>query len=334
MFRKWQPISEADAKLHPLYGVEGWLIAFIIIYGLNFVTDFSAFASAALRAGVPGDEFSALDHRFVNTVKLKMGVCASAWLVVSWLMFVKSNYFRVISTTVIIVITPVLWVAPAFSPFAGYTPISNLTLWIINSIVLITYLHRSRRVRITFEHKVLTSELKDKALNSCQYASHSSPGGEPGFESPENTFLITSAAGKKLNLEDENFWAQAASEVDGAGRRPGLWAKCFAETQGDEVKTRVYYLKLRVSEIKNEHLKQLRLLEKQEEEQKQANELIRIEEEEKLRLITLHEAQRLYESLPKGSCSNCKGVIPLNSESCSKCYAMFGPYSRWTIKPL
>jgi hypothetical protein len=36
---------------------------------------------------------------------------------------------------------------------------------------------------------------------------------------------------------------------------------------------------------------------------------------------------------PMGTCPNCTSVIPLASEECPKCKAVFGPGSAWKIRP-
>lgn len=312
MARQWQVISEKEAKLHPLYGNKGWLVIFGC-FVFNFVIDFFSLSSAVLFGDLSSYDYLGFDDHLVNLIKLKIFVYAVVALTVFWLMFKKSIHFRLVATVAIIAAMLVLFATTAATTVFRSTLNQNLIVFILNSAIWITYLHRSRRVRVTYEHKVLMPELNVKPQVSRQTGERIEP----------------------LNdHEDEKIWAQAASEVDGAGRRPGLWAKCFAQAQGDEIKTRVYYLKLRVAEMQDEQLQQLLMLEKQQQEQKQANELVRIAEAEKLRLITLQEAQRLHESLPKGRCSSCRQVIPLNSESCTKCNAMFGRYSTWTIEPL
>jgi RNA polymerase subunit RPABC4/transcription elongation factor Spt4 len=43
---------------------------------------------------------------------------------------------------------------------------------------------------------------------------------------------------------------------------------------------------------------------------------------------------QVYALKPKGICPNCKTNIPLDSESCPKCKAAFGPGSTWKVEPL
>ncbi|CAN1564383.1 RDD [Burkholderiaceae bacterium] len=51
------------------------------------------------------------------------------------------------------------------------------------------------------------------------------------------------------SVKEEEFWEQAANELESPQRKVGLWAKCFAETNGDENKTKVEYLKQRVAQL-------------------------------------------------------------------------------------
>jgi hypothetical protein len=51
------------------------------------------------------------------------------------------------------------------------------------------------------------------------------------------------------NTEKENkIWEQVGDEFN-SNRNKGLWAKCFAESNGDESKAKANYLKIRFNEI-------------------------------------------------------------------------------------
>jgi len=55
-----------------------------------------------------------------------------------------------------------------------------------------------------------------------------------------------------VNMNDDKLWEVAIVEFDGESRKKGLWAKCFADADGDENKAKASYLKLRVTELKSE----------------------------------------------------------------------------------
>jgi len=56
-----------------------------------------------------------------------------------------------------------------------------------------------------------------------------------------------------LNENDEVFWEQASAELNSSNRNEGLWAKCFAESNGDETKAKAQYLSSKVAKLKAEH---------------------------------------------------------------------------------
>lgn len=49
--------------------------------------------------------------------------------------------------------------------------------------------------------------------------------------------------------DEESYWAAAMAEVESGQRRPGVWAKAFAEADGDEAKAKAAYLKVRVQQM-------------------------------------------------------------------------------------
>lgn len=53
----------------------------------------------------------------------------------------------------------------------------------------------------------------------------------------------------RLDNEHEECWATAMAEVEGMNRRPGVWARAFSETDGDEPKAKAAYLKVRVQQL-------------------------------------------------------------------------------------
>jgi hypothetical protein len=56
---------------------------------------------------------------------------------------------------------------------------------------------------------------------------------------------------------EEGFWAKALEEYESSARRPGLYARFFSQTQGNEASTKASYLKYRVNELNVEHQQRL-----------------------------------------------------------------------------
>lgn len=50
------------------------------------------------------------------------------------------------------------------------------------------------------------------------------------------------------HLREEDIYAAALSELELGRTRPGLWAKAYAESDGDEAKSKAFYIKLRVQQ--------------------------------------------------------------------------------------
>lgn len=113
---------------------------------------------------------------------------------------------------------------------------------------------------------------------------------------------------------EEELWAIAAQEMDSQGRRAGLWAKAFAEAQGNEPTARANYLKWRVLQLQHEF----------ESRRKQAEEAQRAAEEQG--------QQAALTEL--GQCPNCDALISLMSDECPKCRANFGLGSSWKPVPV
>jgi len=49
-------------------------------------------------------------------------------------------------------------------------------------------------------------------------------------------------------VSEEDMYAAALAEVQSGATRPGLWAKAFADSEGDENKSKALYIKLRVQQ--------------------------------------------------------------------------------------
>lgn len=126
-----------------------------------------------------------------------------------------------------------------------------------------------------------------------------------------------------LSHEVEAFWANALQEYEGPARRPGLFARVYAEGNGDETAAKVSYLRLRVAELEADH--RAAVAERQ-------REISRVARETALSHLT--EAERKYEMLPKGMCPNCDAVIPISSQKCPTCRAMLGLPDGWRVVPL
>lgn len=57
----------------------------------------------------------------------------------------------------------------------------------------------------------------------------------------------------KATVPDEPLYDAVAAELVKRDIKPGIWAKAFAEAQGDNEKAKAAYIRLRVAQLKNEY---------------------------------------------------------------------------------
>ena len=134
----------------------------------------------------------------------------------------------------------------------------------------------------------------------------------------------------------EEFWAHALHECESATMKAGLWAKAYAEAGADERVAKATYIRLRATQLQEQYVEQQQaqklileeeLLVEQERQRAQDAEIAEL-------LAKMDEAKRAEALLPKGRCPACDAVIPLSSEKCPECTALFSEDSMWKVKPL
>lgn len=134
----------------------------------------------------------------------------------------------------------------------------------------------------------------------------------------------------------EEFWAQALHECESAAMKAGLWAKAFAVAGGDDRAAKATYMRLRAAQLQalyDEEQQALQVaydLELQAEQEKEKAQEAEVAE----LLAKMDEAKRAEALLPKGRCPACEAVIPLESQKCHHCAALFSEDSKWKVKPL
>lgn len=172
---------------------------------------------------------------------------------------------------------------------------------------------------------IATSASSEPALPTCRPARPvvDKPTQQVAGSAGSSNAQIRLAASETADVPPEQFWAAAIADFDGSSRRPGLWARAFAEAQGNELAAKANYLRYRAAELQQEHAAGL------ERERLNAEAAQRA-----AALAHLSAEQRMYADLPKGVCPNCDAIVPLNHVTCSGCKAMFGPNSVWNLRPI
>jgi hypothetical protein len=62
--------------------------------------------------------------------------------------------------------------------------------------------------------------------------------------------LSSNVRPQNTKMSDEHFYARVADELRRGGPISGLWAKAFAECNGDDSRSKALYLRLRVQQLK------------------------------------------------------------------------------------
>lgn len=314
---RWQKVSIEQARQHPLYGVGGWLIVFSIGLLLGLLKDLGAVNGEAHRAGMTMAELFAIDDPAVAYLKLAFGLQTLVIVVIYWFLFSKRPSFRKVATALLLAGWPTAALLGLIHPFPelGAGLALGFFSWVLSCAVWVTYLQRSKRVRVTFEH-CLPIKQPGGAVTGKSATSPVDALTEPAVSIGAISHLKAAPA--------EEFWSTALAEFEGAARRPGLWARAFAEAQGNEAAGKAAYLQIRAAELEHEH------------------ELLVVEQKRQARLLAreaqlqdLSTEERAYELLPKGRCPNthCGSVMPLLQTMCKKCGAMFGG-SGWSLMPV
>jgi hypothetical protein len=167
----------------------------------------------------------------------------------------------------------------------------------------------------------LTSRLLARQSSSGSFNPHGTSQSQqrprsPSFVTPVDGVSMSAmhtntGTGKRAispeSTSDEDYWAVAMAEVEGAQRRPGLWAKAFAEAQGNEDAAKANYIKWRVVQLKDEEAK-------------------RVQKNEEAQLA---ERAKIY-----GECPSCSREILWSETKCPHCRASFGLGSPYRIGPL
>lgn len=221
MRKTWKKVPLAEAQIHPLYGVKNWLIVFAIGPILGGLLDLGALSGEAHKAGLTIWELLANESPVISFFLISLWIRAGLVSVIYWALFEKHPNFRLIASSLLLASGPITVLVGAIYPFDGLGQVLAVSLfpWVISCGIWVTYLNRSKRVRVTFDNEILV-------------------------ESPD-------AASLRADLE-EALWAIALEEVEGGGRMQGLWAKAYASCNGNEAAAKAAYMRDRVKQLASE----------------------------------------------------------------------------------
>lgn len=268
MARNWQKISLEEARQNPLYGAKNWLAVFAFGVLMVPLREFGEISGAAHTAGVGVSEMLALNDAVGTYAKVVLAFETLMAATIFWLLFTKHRSFRPVASVFLLASWPV-FVTVAFAtqpPGAAGVLGTMLFPWIVSCAVWVTYLQRSRRVRVTFENSILAEPnrlppapiVQRPIPESSPIGEHRQPpplqpdkAGAGPLSTAATQLAAAPAMASQADLE-EHFWSQALTEFEGASRRQGLWARVFAEADGNEALAKARYLRERGRQIAEE----------------------------------------------------------------------------------
>lgn len=241
---EWEQVSVEEARVHPLYGIRGWLafFAFSILFG--FLKDLAYVNAEALSVGTSIGNLLSSDRPEASFLKLVLWIRGSIVVPIYWLLFSKSPSFRPVSIYLLLGVWPFVVVAGLFNPFQGLGSLlaQGFLEWGVFCAVWVTYLHRSKRVRITFEH----------ALSVVQSLEETPRNSSPDFNVRDKSADVPiHAEANQTNIKacEDRLYVQIAEELEANSLDKGLWTKVYAQAGGDDRQTRALYIKARFDRL-------------------------------------------------------------------------------------
>lgn len=232
----WIGVAPELAKAHPLYGIDGWLRFYLAALGVGL---FLLFGKLHVMANLEHEVYNPVLGWFVKERPdsepfLNAGFVALALTVITWWQAGSRWFGFRIGASIYQLATPILVLLVVTRGEPTSNQVADCVIGtLLGSAIWITYLWRSRRVRVTFESKVRSD---DPCLAPIVAFAPGSPS-------------------RRLLPEvkpTEAMYDQVAQEVEAGNQRKGLWLQCFTEAGGDEKQQLVLYTEARIHELVHE----------------------------------------------------------------------------------
>lgn len=155
----WYQIDKHEARLHPLYGVGFWLWGLCSLLLFRFAKANSDFVNEQVARGLT-PEFYQLAEGDLLYLQLALILRLVLFLFFLIELFIKPRWFRTGTITALLSVE-LLATGLAFyvDPLIGLTKIASILI----TIVFCTYIARSKRVRLTFEHLTIDVPVRNNA---------------------------------------------------------------------------------------------------------------------------------------------------------------------------
>lgn len=154
--RTWMRVTAEEAKKHSLYGVRGWLIFFAFSTLIGFANTVTPVNEVAIKAGISLGTLLSVDVPEASFIKWVLWIHGSIVVAIYGLLFSKHPGFRSVSIYLLLGFWPAVALAGFLNPFPalGEGLVLSFIPWAAYCAIWVTYLQKSERVRVTFEHSV------------------------------------------------------------------------------------------------------------------------------------------------------------------------------------
>jgi hypothetical protein len=158
----WVKVTPNEANQHELYGIGGWLIVFAVGLGTSFLWSLVSIRLESLKLGMSFFELLSIPSSEIFLLKTTLLIDLFSIVIIYWNLFSISVNFRTVTTFVLLATTP-LEVIILFLFSNQLSDIASdigkaIVMWIFTCSIWVSYLHASRRVRVTFEHCVRSDD--------------------------------------------------------------------------------------------------------------------------------------------------------------------------------
>lgn len=280
----WLRVTPEEAKKHPLYGVRGWLLLFAVAILFGFLSAVSTVNTEALKSGFSLSKLLAVGIPETIFLKLVLWIRGLIVLPIYWLLFSKHPSFRPVSICLLLGLWPGIALAGFLNPFPslGESLVFSFIPWAVSCAIWVTYLQRSERVRVTFEHSVKAG--RDNAASTSLPPSFNKPA-ITGKSAQEGQFNDASTGTREqvppsrmskdmsslqpivkpttsipisdkpsqntAEAHEDRLYTQIAQELETNTIDKALWTKAYAQAGGDEKQTRALYIKARFARLRD-----------------------------------------------------------------------------------
>ena len=223
----------------------------------------------AYKAGISELDLLGIDHPNTTYFKITLFLTAVSLVARYYLLFTKHPQFRKLVSILLLIDWPVamcLALALGVVGIVGPLITTGLISWGISCAVWVTYMQKSKRVRVTFENCIEEVELNTanivvpapKMVNVYPVNSPraipspaSAPTSTVNQSPPQNQPIQSNIAARAVTVSSapDDLWAQALAEYDSGSRNQGLWARLFSDAQGNEAAVKANYMRIRVDEM-------------------------------------------------------------------------------------